>query len=121
MLCSCSSAGIMAELELTLHTYSTPPAGKSSVGKSSTVNSLLGEPAMRVQAFKLQPDAETCTAIVKEASVSTVLHKVSFSCCVVLHLLPGMACCLSCLCTGPPYACSAAPPHRVRCINASMN
>lgn len=32
----------------------TAPAGKSSVGKSSLVNSLLGESVVRVQAFKLQ-------------------------------------------------------------------
>lgn len=40
--------------------------GKSSVGKSSTVNSLLGETAARVQAFKLQADAEIISPFVKE-------------------------------------------------------
>ncbi len=44
-------------------------AGKSSVGKSSTVNSLLGEPLARVQAFKLQADAEMVTPFVKRVSV----------------------------------------------------
>jgi len=39
--------------------------GKSSVGKSSTVNSVLGEAAARVQAFKLQADAEMVTPFVK--------------------------------------------------------
>uniref|UniRef100_A0A7S0R593 AIG1-type G domain-containing protein n=1 Tax=Chlamydomonas leiostraca TaxID=1034604 RepID=A0A7S0R593_9CHLO len=40
--------------------------GKSSVGKSSTVNSLLGEAVARVQAFKLQADGEIVTPIVKQ-------------------------------------------------------
>ncbi|KAF5835650.1 TOC34f [Dunaliella salina] len=40
--------------------------GKSSVGKSSTVNSLLGETVARVQAFKLQADAEIISPFVKE-------------------------------------------------------
>ena len=36
------------------------------MGKSSTVNSLLGETAARVQAFKLQADAEIISPFVKE-------------------------------------------------------
>nr|ADI46839.1 TOC34f [Volvox carteri f. nagariensis] len=43
--------------------------GKSGVGKSSLVNSLLGEPVVRVQAFKLQADAEATMTIVRHISV----------------------------------------------------
>ncbi|KAG1679820.1 hypothetical protein FOA52_012732 [Chlamydomonas sp. UWO 241] len=39
--------------------------GKSSVGKSSLVNSLLGEALARVMAFKLQADTEICTPFSK--------------------------------------------------------
>lgn len=46
-------------------------AGKSSVGKSSTVNSLLGEAVARVQAFKLQADAEIISPFVKEVRASS--------------------------------------------------
>ncbi len=41
-------------------------SGKSGVGKSSTVNSLLGERAAPVSAFKLQPDTETSTIITRQ-------------------------------------------------------
>nr|BAU61571.1 chloroplast outer envelope protein [Gonium pectorale] len=44
--------------------------GKSNVGKSSLVNSLLGEDAMRVQAFKLQADAEVATVVTRQVSIS---------------------------------------------------
>lgn len=40
--------------------------GKSSVGKSSTVNSFLGEAVARVQAFKLQADGEMVSPFVKQ-------------------------------------------------------
>ncbi|GIL53542.1 hypothetical protein Vafri_9118 [Volvox africanus] len=43
--------------------------GKSSVGKSSLVNSLLGEAVVRVQAFKLQADTEITTTIVRQVAV----------------------------------------------------
>ncbi|KAG2492652.1 hypothetical protein HYH03_009068 [Edaphochlamys debaryana] len=43
--------------------------GKSSVGKSSLVNSLLGEAVVRVQAFKLQADTEITTSIVRQVEV----------------------------------------------------
>ncbi|KAJ9506779.1 hypothetical protein QJQ45_002996 [Haematococcus lacustris] len=45
--------------------------GKSGVGKSSLVNSLLGEAAARVQTFKLQADAEMVTPFVKEVGSSS--------------------------------------------------
>jgi predicted GTPase len=41
-------------------------AGKSGQGKSSTVNSLLGEKAAAVAAFKLQPDTESSTTYVRQ-------------------------------------------------------
>nr|BAU61608.1 chloroplast outer envelope protein [Gonium pectorale] len=44
--------------------------GKSNVGKSSLVNSLLGEDAMRVQAFKLQADAEVATVVTRHVSIA---------------------------------------------------
>ena len=40
--------------------------GKSGVGKSSTLNSLLGEKAAAVSAFKLQPDTESSSSYVKQ-------------------------------------------------------
>jgi predicted GTPase len=40
--------------------------GKSGVGKSSTVNSLLGEKAAAVSAFKLQPDTESSTTYLRQ-------------------------------------------------------
>ncbi|GLC41020.1 Translocase of chloroplast [Pleodorina starrii] len=43
--------------------------GKSSVGKSSLVNSLLGEAVVRVQAFKLQADTEMTTSVVRQVAV----------------------------------------------------
>ncbi|KAG2437622.1 hypothetical protein HYH02_011261 [Chlamydomonas schloesseri] len=43
--------------------------GKSSVGKSSLVNSLLGEAVARVQAFKLQADTEITTTVVRQVAV----------------------------------------------------
>ncbi|GFR43145.1 hypothetical protein Agub_g4168 [Astrephomene gubernaculifera] len=43
--------------------------GKSSVGKSSLVNSLLGEAAVRVQAFKLQADSEITTTVTRQVAV----------------------------------------------------
>jgi hypothetical protein len=36
------------------------------VGKSSTLNSLLGEKAAAVSAFKLQPDTESSSSYVKQ-------------------------------------------------------
>lgn len=43
--------------------------GKSGVGKSSTLNSLLGEKAAAVSAFKLQPDTESSSSYVKQVRV----------------------------------------------------
>nr|BCL66247.1 translocon at the outer envelope membrane of chloroplasts 34 [Volvox reticuliferus] len=43
--------------------------GKSSVGKSSLVNSLLGEAVVRVQAFKLQADTEITTTVVRQIAM----------------------------------------------------
>ncbi|PNH07472.1 Translocase of chloroplast 33, chloroplastic [Tetrabaena socialis] len=43
--------------------------GKSSVGKSSLVNSLLGEAVVRVQAFKLQADTEITKTVVRQVAV----------------------------------------------------
>lgn len=43
--------------------------GKSSVGKSSLVNSLLGESVVRVQAFKLQADTEITTSVVRQVAI----------------------------------------------------
>nr|ADI46934.1 TOC34m [Volvox carteri f. nagariensis] len=43
--------------------------GKSGVGKSSLVNSLLGEAAVRVQAFKLQADTETTMPVLRRVAV----------------------------------------------------
>ena len=41
-------------------------SGKSSVGKSSLVNSILNEQVSRVMAFKLQADTEMTTPITKQ-------------------------------------------------------
>jgi len=43
--------------------------GKSGQGKSSTVNTLLGEKAAAVAAFKLQPDTESSTTFVRQVSI----------------------------------------------------
>lgn len=43
--------------------------GKSGVGKSSTLNSLLGEKLAAVAAFKLQPDTESSTSYVRQVVV----------------------------------------------------
>nr|ADF43174.1 TOC34m [Chlamydomonas reinhardtii] len=43
--------------------------GKSSVGKSSLINSLLGEAVVRVQAFKLQADTDITTTVVRQVAV----------------------------------------------------
>lgn len=43
--------------------------GKSGVGKSSTLNSLLGEKAAAVSAFKLQPDTESSSSYIKQVCV----------------------------------------------------
>lgn len=43
--------------------------GKSGVGKSSTLNSLLGEKAAAVSAFKLQADTESSSSYVKQVVV----------------------------------------------------
>lgn len=40
--------------------------GKSGVGKSSTLNSILGEKAAAVSAFKLQPDTESSSSYVRQ-------------------------------------------------------
>jgi predicted GTPase len=55
-------------------------AGKGGVGKSSTVNSLLGEVAARVQAFKLQADAEIVTPFVKVVSACVACTLVACAC-----------------------------------------
>lgn len=43
-----------------------PPPGKSGQGKSSTLNSLLGEKAASVAAFKMQPDTESTTTYARQ-------------------------------------------------------
>ncbi|KAF8061109.1 TOC34 [Scenedesmus sp. PABB004] len=43
--------------------------GKSGVGKSSTVNSMLGEKAAPVSAFKLQPDTESSVSYLRQVSL----------------------------------------------------
>jgi predicted GTPase len=55
--------------------------GKSSVGKSSLVNSLLNEQVARVMAFKLQADTEITTPFIKQvrANTCTMLHSSSDS------------------------------------------
>jgi predicted GTPase len=40
--------------------------GKSGVGKSSTLNSLLGEKVAAVSAFKLQADTESSSSYVRQ-------------------------------------------------------
>jgi predicted GTPase len=45
--------------------------GKSGVGKSSTLNSLLGEKAAAVSAFKLQADTESSSSYVKQVRPNT--------------------------------------------------
>lgn len=47
------------------------PAGKSGVGKSSLVNSLLGEKAAAVSAFKLQPDTESSSTFLRQVGAGT--------------------------------------------------
>jgi predicted GTPase len=54
-------------------------AGKGGVGKSSTVNSMLGEAAARVQAFKLQAETDVVTPFVRQASTSPCWGGVSWS------------------------------------------
>jgi hypothetical protein len=58
--------------------------GKSGVGKSSTVNSLLGEKAAAVSAFKLQPDTESSSTYARQVCARVGL----VSCRVCVH---GMA------------------------------
>lgn len=43
--------------------------GKSGMGKSSTVNSLLGEKAAAVSAFKLQPDTESSSTYLRQVQL----------------------------------------------------
>jgi AIG1 family len=43
--------------------------GKGGSGKSSTVNSLLGERSAPVSAFKLQPDTDTCVTYLRQVAI----------------------------------------------------
>nr|BCL66170.1 translocon at the outer envelope membrane of chloroplasts 34 [Volvox reticuliferus] len=45
--------------------------GKSSVGKSSLVNSIFGEAVVRVQAFKLQADTEITTTVMRQVAIGS--------------------------------------------------
>lgn len=48
------------------------PSGKSSVGKSSLVNSILNEQVSRVMAFKLQADTEMTSPFTKQVGTPTL-------------------------------------------------
>lgn len=67
----CTKEYLALVMRLKLSSALPSHAGKSSVGKSSTVNSLLGEAVARVQAFKLQADGEIVTPFVKQVRCTT--------------------------------------------------